>query len=244
MPIHDWTRVKPGIFHVLHHDWITEIARALNQGVLPADYYALPEQRVGQFGPDVLALHTSEPAASPPVSDGTGVAVAPRVQPTAETDLDFYRRKQNVVAVRHASDDRCVAVIELVSPGNKSSRRALANFVDKSAELLDRGIHLLVADLQPPGQRDPNGIHAELWDAIAGEPYELPRAQPLTFAAYETDDGVRAYVEHRAVGETLPVMPLFLAPQRAVDVPLESTYTAAYNGMAARWRQVLEAPGP
>ena len=30
MPIHDWTRVDAGIFHAFHHDWITEIARALN----------------------------------------------------------------------------------------------------------------------------------------------------------------------------------------------------------------------
>ena len=42
MPIHDWTRVDAGIFHAFHHDWITEIARALNRGLLPADYYALP----------------------------------------------------------------------------------------------------------------------------------------------------------------------------------------------------------
>jgi len=30
MPIHDWTRVEAGIFHLFHHAWITEIARALN----------------------------------------------------------------------------------------------------------------------------------------------------------------------------------------------------------------------
>lgn len=44
MPIHDWTRVDAGIFHALHHHWITELARALNRGILPSDYYALPEQ--------------------------------------------------------------------------------------------------------------------------------------------------------------------------------------------------------
>ena len=34
MPIHDWARVDAGIFHAFHHDWITEIARALNRGLL------------------------------------------------------------------------------------------------------------------------------------------------------------------------------------------------------------------
>jgi hypothetical protein len=47
MPIHDWTRVDAGIFHAFHHDWITEIARALNRSLLPSDYYALPEQLAG-----------------------------------------------------------------------------------------------------------------------------------------------------------------------------------------------------
>ncbi len=41
MPIHDWTRVEAGIFHHFHHGWIEEIARALNRGLLPADYYAM-----------------------------------------------------------------------------------------------------------------------------------------------------------------------------------------------------------
>jgi hypothetical protein len=47
MPVHDWTRVDAGIFHAFHHDWITEIGGALNGGLLPAGYYALPEQVAG-----------------------------------------------------------------------------------------------------------------------------------------------------------------------------------------------------
>ncbi len=38
MPIHNWTRVGPGVFHDFHNAWITEIRNALNGGVLPADY--------------------------------------------------------------------------------------------------------------------------------------------------------------------------------------------------------------
>jgi hypothetical protein len=43
MPIHDWTRVDAGIFHAFHHDWITYISSALNRGLLPPRFYALPE---------------------------------------------------------------------------------------------------------------------------------------------------------------------------------------------------------
>ena len=49
MPIHDWTRVRDGIFHDFHHAWIEELARALNRGVLPPDFYALREQFAAGF---------------------------------------------------------------------------------------------------------------------------------------------------------------------------------------------------
>ncbi len=40
MPVHDWTRVAAGIFHDFHHSWIEQIKVALNEGILPPDYYA------------------------------------------------------------------------------------------------------------------------------------------------------------------------------------------------------------
>ena len=45
MPIHDWTRVDAGLFHAFHQDWIVILARALNAGVLPPDYFALRSSR-------------------------------------------------------------------------------------------------------------------------------------------------------------------------------------------------------
>jgi len=36
-------------------------------------------------------------------------------------------------------------------------------------------------------------------------------------------------------------MPLFLTPERYVNVPLEQTYTSAYRGVPQRWKAVLEA---
>src|ERR1700686_2693078 len=43
MPIHDWTRVGAGTFHAFHHAWIAHLMEALNEGMLPPDYYALTE---------------------------------------------------------------------------------------------------------------------------------------------------------------------------------------------------------
>ena len=124
MPIHDWTRVHAGIFHAFHHEWITEIARALNRGILPPDHYALPEQHAAGFGPDVLTLQEVEndgPESEYDVAsaDSGGVLLAaPKLLPTAETDMAFYRRKQKTVTVRHVSGDRIVAIVEIVSPGS------------------------------------------------------------------------------------------------------------------------------
>jgi hypothetical protein len=248
MPVHDWTRVDAGIFHDFHHAWIEELKRSLNGGLLPDDYYALAEQHAAGFGPDVLTLQGAndnddpdeEPRGVAP-SAGIGVALAsPKLQPIAETDMAFYRRKQKAVAVRHVSGDRVVAMIEIVSPGNKAARNPLRAFVRKAAELLDNGIHLLIMDLFPPGRRDPAGIHGEIWQEIAGEEYAAPSDKPLTLAAYETGNSTKAYVVHVAVGDTLHDMPLFLEPGLAVTIPLETTYNAAYAEVPRRWRRVLE----
>src|SRR4051794_33466376 len=48
MPVHDWTLVEDGIFHGFHTWWIGQIGSALNSGLLPRDYYAMPEQHTGQ----------------------------------------------------------------------------------------------------------------------------------------------------------------------------------------------------
>jgi hypothetical protein len=153
--------------------------------------------------------------------------------------MEFYRRKQSTVTVRHVSGDRVVAVVEVVPPGNKSGRHAFTSFVEKAAEFLERGIHLLVLDLLPPGPRDPHGLHAAVWDEVAGQDFTPPPDKPLTLAAYESALSIRAYVEPVAVGDDLPDMPLFLLPGGHVPVPLEATYTTAWEAVPARWRRVI-----
>jgi hypothetical protein len=248
MPVHDWTRVDAGIFHDFHHAWIEEIKRALNRGRLPEGYYALAEQFAAGFGPDVLTLQGDRngdggAGEAAPVSGGSGTLLAPpKLQPIAETDMEFYRRKQKVITVRHVSGDRVVAVVEIVSPGNKAARNPLRAFVQKAAELLEKGVHLLIIDLFPPSKRDPDGIHADIWEEITGQEYEAPADKRLTLAAYDAGNALRAYVLHTAVGQALPDMPLFLEPGQAVTVPLEATYNAAFAEVPRRWRRVLEAP--
>jgi hypothetical protein len=247
MPVHDWSRVEAGVFHAFHHAWIEEISRVLNSGILPPPYYALAEQRAAGFGPDVLTLEARGNDDDDAFQDtaaltatATLVRSLPTAQVTAEADLEFYRRKQSAVVVRHASGDRMVAVVEIVSPGNKAARGALRSFVEKAAELLDHGIHLVILDVCPPGPRDPEGIHGAIWEEISGQQYSAPLGKPLTLASYESGETVRAYVEPIAIGARLPDVPLFLEPGAHVLVPAGDTYHRAFAAMPQRWKSVLE----
>lgn len=248
MPMHDWTTVPDGIFHAFHHEWISEIGRALNAKILPPDLYAMPEQVAGGFGPDVLTLQVEGDEDSTEDTGG-GVATATRVlQPrpvskiTAQTEAEFYRRKKSAIAIRHVSGDRVVAMIEIVSPGNKSNKNGVRAFVNKACELLEARIHLLIVDPFPPGPRDPGGIHGLIWSEFTDNEYRPPADKPLTLVAYEADIITRAYVQNIAVGDSLPDMELFLEPNGCVRVPLEATYTAAFAAQPRRWRDVLQPP--
>jgi hypothetical protein len=245
MPMHDWTRVEAGIFHAHHHEWISEISRALNRGLLPANYYALPEQVAAGYGPDVLSLQDQRPDEDGPDEGGIATATAlqtrPRTRFMAETNVPFYPRLKSAIAIRHVSGDRLVAWIEIVSPGNKAGRRHFQEFINKACELLEYGIHLLIIDPFPPGPRDPNGVHAAIWQEVQEDEFQLPADKPLTLVAYECDLITRAYIEPVAVGDVLPDMPLFLEPNGCVMVPLEATYQTAYAVLPRRWQRVLEA---
>jgi hypothetical protein len=246
MPVHDWSRVGAGIFHDFHCSWIVAIRNALNDGLLPGDYYAMAEQIVGNLGPDVLTLQALGPSGSVGGGEDSPVtAVArtpPKVRFTATATMDAYALKQKTVVIRHTSEDRIVALVEILSPGNKSSRHALRTFVEKATAALVRGYHLLLIDILPRGPRDPHGIHGALWEEIGDACYEAPPERPLTLAAYSAGLVKTAYVEPVAVGDELPEMPLFLDPDSYVKVPLEATYQASWRAVPRRWRSVLEAP--
>jgi hypothetical protein len=247
MPMHDWTRVKAGVFHDFHHAWIEEMKRALNAGLLPDEYYAMADQQAAGFGPDVLTLQ-SQSGADDVVGNATTsgattvVQTRPHAKFIAETDAEFHRRRKSSIVVRHVTGDRIVAILEIVSSGNKSSKHALRAFVEKACEFMEHRVHLLIVDPFPPGPRDPNGVHAAIWSEVQNEPFVLPPDKPLTLVAYECDLTTRAYIEPIAVGDLLPVMPLFLEPNAHVKVTLEATYQPAFAAVPARWRRVLESP--
>ncbi|MBY0522852.1 MAG: DUF4058 family protein [Gemmataceae bacterium] len=250
MPAHDWTRVEAGIFHDFHTVWIANLRTVLNDGLLPPGYYALAEQHFGGPITDVLTLHTNPASGSlpplPPDTGGTAVAEAPpHVRRVIQMESAAIARRRTL-AVRHVSGHRLIALIEIVSPANKDRARSVEEFARKVVSALDVGIHVLLVDLFPPGPHDPQGMHGIIAQHLSqsGEPYDLPAEEPLTLASYAAGPALDVYLEHLAAGASLTDIPLFLRPDRYINVPLETSYRAAYRGMPAFWRDVLEGRPP
>jgi hypothetical protein len=240
MPIHDWTRVDAGLYHNFHQSWTIALKDALNRGGLPKEYFALVEQRIQGPIADVLTLKLS-PTTQDPSNGRAGLAVAtspPRVRLIRHTELEIYANRANRITVRHRHGD-VVAVIEIVSPGNKGGAADFNAFVRKSADLIRQGVHLLVVDLFPPGKRDPQGMHKAIWDELADEDLVLPPGKDRTVASYDAA-GVEAYVEFVGVGDALPDMPLFLQSGVYVPTPLESTYQTTWDNFPDALKGLLD----
>jgi hypothetical protein len=203
MPIHDWTRVVPDVWHHFHVAWIVRLSDAL-EAVLPAGYYAMAEQHLSRKAGDVPAL------------------------------------QRRTLTIRHSSDDRIIALVEILSPSNKKTTADVAEFVEKACAAIRAGIHVVLVDLFAPGKRARGGMHAAIWRELEQDE-SPPPGKPLTAASYAAGESVVAYVEPLAVGDDVPDMPLFLTSEHYVNLPLRSTYEETYRrSMPERWRAVLE----
>jgi hypothetical protein len=87
-------------------------------------------------------------------------------------------------------------------------------------------------------------MHGMIWSFFDDEPYDLPENEQFTLASYLAMPQPDAFLEHLTFGAVLADMPLFLPQERYVNVPLEATYQAAYRGVPAFWRDVLEGRQP
>ena len=57
--------------------------------------------------------------------------------------------------------------------------------------------------------------------------------RPISNVFFEQEIGLKSHIQRE--------MPLFLTPEVYVQVPLEATYHAAWEGMPVYWREVLTA---
>jgi hypothetical protein len=227
---------------------------SLNKGLLPPGYYASMEQVVNGPNADVVTLDRWPPGNGPANSkrnhDGGGIAVTdcpPKVKYSYETDRKQYASKADPVVIRHVSEHQIIAVIEVISPGNKNNRRALDALRRNVNLLLDERVHLLLIDILPPGPVDPDGLpvalsitdHTEVPIVTDEEPYTL-----LSLHCPDSGDLIRGYANTVARNQPLPEMPLFLSEDYYVNVPLEATYMRAWDELPEPWREIVEGHSP
>jgi len=209
MPMHDWTKVSAGVYHNFRYLWLASIMDRLNAGLLPKGLFAMAEQGVDDPEDDLTM-----------------------------TDQLWYARKSNRIAI-HRGIDTVVAVIDIVSPGNKESNRSFRDFATKSATLIRNGVYLCVIDPFPPGPFDPQGLHQAIWLEAFGRPEDEPHPKPLRVVSYDANSVPNAYFQSLAVGEFSPVMPLFIDAGNHIMVPLEETYQATWNVLPIELREVF-----
>ena len=248
MPLHDWTRVTPNDFHHFHGQWLTALSNALNHGLLPPGYYAMNEHVVPPFAPDVLTLgsrnHDDLPAAW--LGDvGGGVATDTEVEVTLMGGPRTREKPpERRIAVRHAEGRRLVAVIEVVSPGNKANNEAIRSLVGKSVALLESGIHVSIIDVFPNPRRLPQGFGGAIWRSVRRAKADYAPKSSRTHSAFAARDrgACLAQFQSSEVGSPLPMLPLYLTENRCIKLPLEATYQTAWAGYPALLRPMLEDP--
>ena len=245
--VHDWSKLFDGAFHDFHTSWIGAIRTSLNNGLLPPGYYAAAEQVVGGPSPDVVTLDAWQPDDNEdgdrfPDSFAGGVALAdspPAVQYRIQLERDAFVTKANRIAIRHLTNDRLVAVIEIVSAGNKSSVSALEALSRKVRTLMSEHVHLLIIDLIRSGKNCPDGLPTYLSFSNFNATPNITEDKPFTLTAVRSGETYEAFVETIGVGDTLTDMPLFLNDSQYIPLPLEQTYESAWQGVPLPWKQKL-----
>jgi Protein of unknown function (DUF4058) len=214
---------------------------ALNGGILPNGVYAYVEAKVAGYEPNVVTIQ-SRTKRDNPASGGVVTLDPPRTKMVAriETDRQSYARRANRISVRHAHGE-VVAIVELVSPGNKDTEDSLKSLVNKVVAFLRRGVHLAVVDLFPPTKRDPQGVHKAIVDQFDPTDYDPPPGKDRVLVGYCATWPMTAYIEPVGVGDVLAPVPLYVAPDEYVQLPLEATYMATWAMTPKPIRELLES---
>ncbi len=215
-----------------HSAWANAITTGLNE-VLPEGYYAIPEVPLGdQIEIDVATLENAEPN---PSAGGVATAVWAPPRPRLAAPVDFSR--VHGVAVHVFQDQggpKLRAAIELVSPANKDRPRSRLTFAAKCIGHLERGVAVVVLDTVT--ERRAN-LHAEIAQALeAGGGLAWDSPTHLYAVAYRSvsrqgQTQVEAWPEALAVGEELPVLPLWIGVDLSLPLPLETSYVAACRAL-------------
>jgi hypothetical protein len=230
MPLHD--HFRPPLsnrrhWQGFHSAWSNEIARELNQSLLPSRFFAEPNTQLGVRVEIDVATFEEFVATG---ADSAVVAAVPWAPPQPPLTLDVDFAELDVFEVQVFNDEegpRLVAAIELVSPRNKDRPSARRIFAAKCAGYLQQGVSLLVVDIVTTRTTAPV---AQLLELLSAEPPDLISNLSLYALACRCsvgtgNDRLQVWPESLAIGSNLPTLPLWISPNQAVPIDLEETYS-------------------
>ncbi len=125
------------------------------------------------------------------------------------------------------------AAIELVSPANKDRPGSRRTFAAKCAGYLKQAVSVIIIDVVT--KRAAN-LHTDLLEALDVSQAAWESPTHLYGIAYrpvplQNQQSVEAWPEVLTLGQTLPVLPLWLRLDLCLPLHLEETYATTCNGL-------------
>jgi len=220
-----------------HGQWASSLANSLNSGILPPGYYAEMQVTLagGRVEVDVPTMEgrtngTAPVSGSPAPAGGVATLTSPVWAPPAPAMELAAIFPDEIEVLVFSNDALLVAGIELVSPSNKDRTAARRAFAIKCLSCLQQGIGLLVVDVVTSRRAN---MHDEMVAIMPEDAPPFPGDALLYAASYrpfrrKDDERIAVWPTALAVGQELPVMPLWVRGlPAAVRIDLEGTYTEA-----------------
>ncbi len=221
-----------------HRAWAAAMARLLNQDVLPPGYYALPlVDRDGPIEIDLAALHAR---GAPTPASGTAWSqtwVAP--DPALAVGVEFPL--VDGVEVQVFADDgvpRLAAAIELLGPRNINFPAARQALGVECIGYLQQGRGVVVVDTVTTRGTDLNGpILSLLGVDLRFAALPLSSLSAVSYRAVGLNEelhGLPLWPASLALGQPLPTLPLWIAPDFSVPLDLEASYQMTCTDLRIR----------
>jgi hypothetical protein len=214
-----------------HAAWATEIMAWLNKR-LPRRYIATVYTHLGpEIAADVAEFERDpSPDDGPPNGAANGgVAVETWAPPTTALVMPAVFPDDLEVRVHDRERDfKVVAVVELVSPGNKDRPETRRAFAAKCAAYLQRGIGVVTVDIVTSRHFN---LHNDLVGLLGlAAPFLMNEGATIYTVAYRPArrgdaNQIDLWLHPLTLGGALPKVALALRGTKAVPLDLDATYT-------------------
>jgi hypothetical protein len=203
----------------LFNGWACRIADALNEHNLPGDYVAHPFVTLHGH-PEVESQSFGQPVL-------VGALTANWTPPNASQTIPTEFPECVEVRVRWGEFPDYKAIVVLVAPGNKATRRGRFGLAARCVGYLQTGASVVIVDVVTTAG---GSIHHEVVNLLGAGAAEMPDLGSMYAVSYRpaerrTGNELDIWTYPLAVGNPLPTLPLRATPGALVPVDLESTYT-------------------